>query len=206
MPMLITTLAFGWIGILLFLLLAIFLQVLSQKNEFALIHVLLIFIFTCWLPVAFSLVFFISGWTAEIGTLFCVLALIIFIIAMSLQTGHIVYSNKHSKDNKDLWEANDEWMMNLLSDPIEMIAGIFNWIGAIFIGAALLHNNHLFFAVIIFILSFQIFYCFALLFRTCLNYPPKVIQSIKPNSVILNLGLFLYYIVLLLFLMINHLA
>ncbi|MFT8312086.1 MAG: hypothetical protein ABF629_13055 [Sporolactobacillus sp.] len=204
--MLITTLAFGWIGVMLFLLLAVFLKMLTKKNEFALIHLLLIFIFTCWLPVAFSLVFFISGWAARIGTLFCVLALIIFIIAMALQTGQIVYSNKHSKENIDRWEANDEWMMSMLSDPIEMFAGIFNWVGAIFIGLSLLQNNHSFFAAIIFLLSIQLIYCFALLFRTCLNTPPKVIQSIKPNPMILNLGLFLYYIVLLMFLMINHSA
>lgn len=134
------------------------------------------------------------------------LALVIFIVAMALQTGHIVYSNKHSKENKDLWEANDEWMMNLLSDPIEMIAGIFNWIGAIFIGTALLQNNYPFFAAIIFLLSLQMIYCLALLFRTCVNAPPKWIQSIKPNSVVLNLGLFLYYIVLLLFLVIRDLV
>ncbi|MET1249964.1 hypothetical protein ABWW58_14385 [Sporolactobacillus sp. STCC-11] len=201
-----TTLAFGWVGVMLFLLLSIFLQSLLRKNEFALIHVLLIFIFTCWLPIAFSLAFFINGWAAKIGTLFCVLALIMFIIAMALQTGYIVYSNKHSKENKDLWEANDEWMMNLLSDPIEMIAGIFNWIGAIFIGTALLQNNYPFFAAIIFLLSLQLIYCLALLFRTCVNAPPKWIQSIKPNSVVLNLGLFLYYLILLLFLVIHHLT
>ncbi|MCQ2009805.1 hypothetical protein NOM01_07275 [Sporolactobacillus sp. STSJ-5] len=204
--MVVPTLAFGWIGVILFLLLAVFLKNLTQKNEFALIHVLLIFIFTCWLPVAFSLAFSINGWAAKIGTLFCVLALIMFIIAMSLQTGYIVYSNKHSKENKDLWEAKNEWMMNLLSDPIEMIAGIFNWIGAIFIGTSLLQNNHHFFAAVVFILSLQVIYCLALLFRTCLNTPPKWIQSIKPNSVVLNLGFFLYYSVLLLFVMIHHLT
>ncbi|MCL1631493.1 hypothetical protein M3N64_05960 [Sporolactobacillus sp. CPB3-1] len=204
--MFLSTILFGGLGILLFLLLAFLLPILSRNNEYALIHVFLIFIFASWLPVVFSCAFFLGDWAAKIGSLFGTVALIIFIVAMALQTGHIAYVNQHEEENEDLWASRDDWMMQMLSDPIELFAGIFFWLSALFVGVSLLNAHHSAFAAAVFVLSLQLPYCGVLLFRTCLNHPPKLLQRIKPNSVVLNLGLFLYLFVVLLFMLMNPLV
>ncbi|MCO7174982.1 hypothetical protein ACFP7A_04065 [Sporolactobacillus kofuensis] len=204
MTVIVTILAFGWTGIFLFFLLSIKVNGLAKKNEYALIHVLFILIFSSWLPIPLIFSILFAGWPAQIGALYGILSLSLFIIAMALQTGHIIYSNRHAHEQKKLWDNYDSWMMSMLSDPIEVIAGIFAWISAIFNAIALVHHNIGFTSIIIFLLSLQIIYCVALLLRSVLNSPPQWINSIKPNPYILNIGLFLYFLVILIRLTIDY--
>ncbi|MGY0692023.1 hypothetical protein ACW2QC_04420 [Virgibacillus sp. FSP13] len=90
------------------------------------------------------------------GTIFGLTYLIMLIITMGLQTGHIVHIVKQEQ-NKD-WEERSSWMMATLSGSFEGLTGVFKSIWTLFLGIAFWENDNFLLASLMFLFSLLFFY------------------------------------------------
>lgn len=94
--MLISTIILGWIGIVIFLIIVFTFQKLVKNNEFALIHNLMALMYAMWFPLPLTLYQLLNSELLQVGTIFGLVYLILLVITMTLQTGHITYIVKHN--------------------------------------------------------------------------------------------------------------
>ena len=96
-PIIISTLLLGWIGIILFLFLAVTFPKLAKNNEFGFIHILMAMMYAMWLPIPIALYEILHTASLKVGMIFGLVYLSMMIITISFQTGHIVHSEKVSQ-------------------------------------------------------------------------------------------------------------
>src|SRR5690625_2029760 len=109
---------FGWTGILLFLAIIFTFQRMAKKNEYAFLHLLMAVMYAMWLPLPFVLYQLLNSDTLLIGTVFGSTYLILLVVTMILQTGHIAFITKHNEDGA-ITDMLGGYMMATLSNPYE---------------------------------------------------------------------------------------
>ena len=190
--MLYPTILLGWVGILIFLIIIFSLRKLVKNNEYGLIHLLMAIMYAMWLPLPLALYFLLDVDTLIVGATFGFVYLMMLVMTMALQTGHIIYVSKKSDDSS----INPNHIMATLSNPFEALANVFKSIWALFLGISFWSIGATTMAVIMFISSSLIIYYLILAFNTSLVKPINVFSKVKSNTVVTNLETLLFFIVL----------
>ena len=132
----------GWLGVLLYLGLALSFQKLAKLNEYALIHLIMAILYALWLPLPIALYMLLPSEPLMTGMIFGLAYLFMLIITMALQAGHIAYIMKTPSQQ-------GEYMMATLSNPFEKLANLFKNIWALFLAIAfwtdgwrIVHGRH----------------------------------------------------------------
>lgn len=192
------TIILGWIGIVLFITLASTFQSLAKRNEFGLIHLIMAFMYAMWLPLPLALGKSLNEEFLIVGIIFGEVYLIMIIITMTLQTGHLVHSAKQ-ENNKELWEARVDWMMDTLTSPYEVFANIFNSVWAIFLAVAFWNEGNMVMGSIMSLFGLLVVYFIIILLNASLVRPIKFLSKIKPNPFVFNLETLLFFLTLMIY-------
>lgn len=194
-PIIISTLVLGWIGILLFVILAVTFPKLAKNNEFGFIHILMAFMYTMWLPIPITLYEILHTTSLKVGMIFGLVYLSMMIITMSLQTGHIVHSAKESQS-----QAISNHFMEILSGPFELMANIVKSIWVLFLAVAFWEQEYVMMANLMGIIGILIIYFVLLLIKESLLKPNKILNRIVGNPYFFNIEVFCLFVSLLIFL------
>lgn len=108
--MLISTLILGWFGVFLFLIILFSFRKMAANNEFAALHLIMALMYEMWLPLPITLYQLLDSELLLAGTILGLTYLLMLVITMTLQVGHISYISKHKIDHKQ-----GEYMMALFS-------------------------------------------------------------------------------------------
>jgi len=154
--------------------------------------------YAMWLPLPKILSEMLNNETLIVGEIFGVTYLIIMIITMSLQTGHLVYIEKQ-ENNKVIWEERNNWIMATFAGPLEVLANIFKCIWALFLAIAFLNNNNLLMGTFMLLFSSLIVYFLIILINQSLVKPLKFLSVIKSNPYFFNLETFLFFLILMIY-------
>ncbi len=196
--MLLTTTILGWIGIIMFLGIMLSYRWITRNNEFALLHILLAFMFAMWLPLPFTLVHILNVEYLRIGAIFGTVYLLMLVVTMTLQAGHIAFIEK-TNDGKEIPAVQGQYMMSTLSDPFEGLANIFKCIWGLFLALAFWQESERILAVSMFLFCLFIFYYLAITINTVLVKQVKLFSQVKANIYLTNLETFLFFLVLVIF-------
>lgn len=199
MKLLVSTMIFGWTGVILFLFLSFSYQKLAKSNEFALVHIVMAIMYATWLPLPFTLNHILKIEYLQIGTIFGIVYLLLLVSAMTLQAGHITFIVKEN-DNRGITDIQGEYMMFTLSNPLEATVNIFKCIWALFLALAFWNQNERIMAVIMLFFSFLIFYYLAIVLNTVMVKQMKLFSWVKQNIYFTNLETFSFFFVLLIYL------
>lgn len=194
--MVLSTVIFGWIGILIFLGILFTFQRLAINNEYAFLHLLMAIMYATWLPLPLVLYQWLDSDILLVGTVFGLLYLILIVIAMALQTGHIAYLTKHNEDGK-ITDALGNYMMATLSNPYESLLGVFKCIWAIFLGVTFWQNGELLMVGLMTLFGLFFFYYLFMMLDASLVTRVKLFAKVKPNPIIINLEVLFFFIILL---------
>lgn len=194
--MLVSTVVLGWAGIILFLILIGSLKKLSSKNEYAFIHLLIAFINVMWLPLPYSLYRILDSEILLVGTIFGTVYLLMLIITMAFQTGHIAFIVKNNQQNEISAEQGN-YMMATLSNPFEGMAGVLKSLWALFLAIGFWINNEELMAIIMAIFSILFIYYLFIVVDASLLKTVKFISSVKPNRYLINLEMISFFVILL---------
>ena len=200
--MLISTVILGWTGVLLFFIIAVSFQKMSKNNEFALMHFLMALMYALWLPLPLALNESLNSEYLQIGTIFGVAYLLMLVIAMILQTGHITYIAKNN-DDKAITDKHGEHMMTTLSNPFEGLVNVFKSIWALFLGIAYWNNDEMLMANVMFLFSLLGLYYLFIILDTILVTRVKLFSKMKPNPYVTNLETLLFFIILMSYISFN---
>ncbi|WP_404427132.1 hypothetical protein LG296_14955 [Ureibacillus chungkukjangi] len=193
--MLIPTIILGWIGILIFLIIIFTFQKMVKNNEFAFLHKLMALMYAMWLPLPLTLSQLLNSELLQVGTVFGIVYLIMLVITMALQTGHITFMVKHN-DDKSITEKIGDYMMATLSNPFEGLANVLKSIWALFLGITFCNSGEIFMGIIMFLFSLQIFYYLLIVLNTSLVKRIKFFSKAKANTFVINLETLFFFIVL----------
>ncbi|WP_051641018.1 hypothetical protein [Bacillus sp. MB2021] len=194
-PIIISTLVLGWIGIVLFVILAVKFPKLAKNNEFGFIHILMAFMYAMWLPIPITLYEILHTDSLKMGMIFGTVYLSMMIMTMSLQTGHIVHSEKVSQP-----QAISNHLMATLSGPFELMANILKSIWVIFLAVAFWKQQYVMMANLMGIIGILIIYFVLLLIKESLLKPNKILNRIAGNPYFFNIEVFFLFVSLLIFL------
>lgn len=201
--MIITTFIIGLIGILIFILILCSFQKLLANNESGFLHLLMSLMFLCWLPI--PLVVYVKMKSYDfllVGTIFGVLAIILYIVTMLLQAGHLSYSAKMQKRDVQLWENRDDWMLNgLLGGQVELMAGFLKGIWIIFLTICFYLSGQTLFFILGIVYSVLTFFYLSMLFDASVNKQISFLKKLKLNSIIINLDNASWFAILLIWIL-----
>lgn len=200
--MLISTIILGWIGILIFLIIALAFHILVKNNEFAFLHILMALMYAMWFPLPLALYQLLNSKLLQVGTIFGLVYLIMLVITMTLQTGHIAYIVKLN-DNKSITDKQGDYMMATLSNPFEGLANVFKSIWALFLGITFWSNGELLMANIMLLFSLLIFYYLFIVLDKSLKKRIKFFSKVKTNTVLINFETLFFFIVLMSYITFN---
>ncbi|MTI67993.1 MAG: hypothetical protein FH753_15530 [Firmicutes bacterium] len=158
--------------------------------------------FICWLPIPFVIYLELKTYNfLFIGALLGTVSLIIYIITMILQASHLSYSKGLAYENKDLWERNDDWMINgLLGSQVELLAGLLKGIWIIFLTLTFWLDGQIIFSIIGIVYSlFVVIYLLKLL-DTSLIREIKILKEFPINPLVINLETSSWFLILLIWL------
>ncbi|WP_440896908.1 hypothetical protein ACS127_02550 [Amphibacillus sp. Q70] len=193
--MLIPTIIMGWLGVLLFLIIAVTFPKMAKNNEFAFIHILMALMHGMWLPLPLTIYQLLNIELLQVGTLFGFVYLMLMVVTMTLQTGHIAYIVKQNDDQAIIDEYGN-YMMATLSNPFECLAMMFKCVWALFLGLSFLNSEEVLMAGLMFLFSLFFFYYLAIVIDTSLVKRVKFFSKVKPNTWIINLETMLFLIIL----------
>src|SRR5690625_829935 len=186
---------FGWTGILLFLAIIFTFQRMAKKNEYAFLHLLMAVMYAMWLPLPFVLYQLLNSDTLLIGTVFGSTYLILLVVTMILQTGHIAFITKHNEDGA-ITDMLGGYMMATLSNPYESLLGVFKCIWAISLGIAFWQNDEMIMASLMLLFGLLVFYYLFIMLDASLIKRVKLFAKVKPNPFIINLKTLFFFIIL----------
>jgi len=192
----------GILGIIIFVIIILIFQNLLKNNESGFLHLLMAFMFVCWLPIPVVTYIELKSYDfLLIGALLGMVSLIIYIVTMILQAGHLSYSAKISNEDSEFWRKSDEWMLNgILGGQVELLAGFLKGIWVIFFTIAFWLDGQILFAFISIMYSlFAIIYLLKLL-DTSLVRGIKIFKILPINSLIINLETSSWFFILLIWL------
>lgn len=191
--MLVSTIIMGWIGILIFIIIATTFQKMAKNNEFAFIHILMALMHAMWLPLPLAFDRLLNVEILQVGTIFGLAYLIMMVMTMTLQTGHIAYIVKQN-DDKAITDKYGNYMMATLSNPFEGLAMTFKCVWALFLGLSFFNSGEVLMAGLMFLFSLFFFYYLAIIIDTSLVKRMKPFSKVKPNPWIFNLETMLFFI------------
>ncbi|WP_425449321.1 hypothetical protein [Dethiothermospora halolimnae] len=196
----------GIIGVIIFITIVATFQKLLRKNESGFLHLLMCFMFICWLPIPFVIYLKMKAYSfLFIGALFGTLSLILYIITMIFQASHLSYSARVSYEDKELWRKNDDWMLNgLLGGQVELLAGFLKGIWVIILAVAFLIDGQIVFSIVSIIYSlFTVLYLLKLL-DTSLIREIRILKIISINTLVINLETSSWFLLLTIWLKIKQ--
>ncbi|MFD2045295.1 hypothetical protein ACFSTA_16545 [Ornithinibacillus salinisoli] len=200
--MLFSTMIIGWIGVLIFFVIVFTFQKMAKNKEFAFMHILMGLMYAMWLPLPLALYQLLNSELLQIGTIFGLTFLLMLVITMALQTGHITFIVKHN-DDKAITEKNADYMMATLSNPFESLAGVFKCIWAFFLGITFWNSGEMLMASLMFLFSLLFFYYLFIMLDTSLIKRVKLFSKVKPNPFIINLEALFFFIILMSYITFN---
>ncbi|NAP01739.1 hypothetical protein FRY77_38025 [Halomonas sp. MG34] len=129
--MLLSTVILGWIGIGVFVTILLTFMKLMKNKEQGLLHVVMGFMYAMWLPLPFALYFEQEQELLLTGSIFGFVYLLMLVITMGFQAGHIVHIVK--QEQSEIWEERATWMLDTFSSSYENLAGVFKSVWSIFL-------------------------------------------------------------------------
>ena len=192
--MLLSTIILGWLGILVFLIIIFSFRKMIKNNEYGLLHLLMAFMYALWLPLPLTLYYLLDLDTLLVGSIFGFVYLIMLVITMALQTGHIAYVIKHDGDASI--KVSNQNIMAMLSNPLEALANVFKSIWTLFLGISFWTMGETFIASIMFLSSYLVFYYMFLAINASLIKRISFLSKVKPNFIVTNLETFLLFSIL----------
>ncbi|MGF3073650.1 hypothetical protein ACQV2T_08940 [Facklamia sp. P13069] len=196
--MLFSTIIFGWIGILIFLLILFNFKKMTENNEYALLHLMQAIMYAMWLPLPFVLYQLLDSDILLVGSVFGSVYLILLVAGMALQTGHIAFLAKYNEDKK-ISDSQTNYMMATLSLPYEGLVNFFKCLWAIFLGLCFWQKGEGIMAVVMFLFGLFIFYYPIIILDASLVKSVKLFEKIKPNTVLVNVETFLFFLTLMVY-------
>ncbi|WP_112180386.1 hypothetical protein [Paraliobacillus zengyii] len=193
--MLISTMIIGWAGILIFLIIAFTFQKMVKNNEFAFLHILMALMYAMWLPLPLALYQLLNSELLQVGTIFGLAYLLMLVITMELQTGHITFIVKQN-DDMAIKDKQADYMMATLSNPFEGLSNVFKCIWALFLGITFWNSSEILMASLMFLYSLLLFYYLFIILDTSLIKRVKLFSKVKPNPFIINLETLFFSIIL----------
>ncbi|WP_262173646.1 hypothetical protein [Saccharococcus sp. Marseille-Q5394] len=200
--MLISTMILGWIGVLLYLIIIFTFKKMARSNEYAFLHLLMALMYAMWLPLPLALHQLIESDALLVGTVFGLAYLIMLVISMVLQTGHIAFISKCNEDYS-ITEKHTEYMMATFTKPFESLLGIFKSIWALFLAISFWQSDEYTTAIIMFLFGLFIFYYLLITLDASLVKRVKLLSKVKPNVVIVNLEIVAFFIILMSYVTLN---
>ncbi|SDJ80961.1 hypothetical protein [Sediminibacillus albus] len=191
--MLLSTVILGWIGILLFAIMAVTFIKLFQHNELGFLHILMALMYAMWLPLPAVLNQQINKDVLQAGMIFGVTYLIMMIVTMTFQAGHIVYITRNGKNSV---EEHNNHMMETLSNPFELLANIFKSLWALFLTIAFWQSNNFLMAGLMLLFSLIGFY---FLIDRSLVKRIKFLEKFKPNPYLFNVETLCFFLILMVY-------
>ncbi|RIW32000.1 hypothetical protein D3H55_14050 [Bacillus salacetis] len=201
--MLIATLTFGWIGIGIFLLIVFSLRSLLKNNEYGFLHMLMAVMYSMWLPLPFFLTEILTYEALRIGMIFGLLYLIMMVVTMAMQTGHIVHIAREEK-TASAHEERSNHIMATLCGPFELLANIFKCIWAFFLVLAFWDNDMKMFAGVMLIFVMFIFYFLILLVNNSLNKPLKLFEKVVSNPYVFNIETICFFLTIIIYITVQQ--
>ncbi|MTI71871.1 MAG: hypothetical protein FH751_16605 [Firmicutes bacterium] len=200
-----TTFFIGVLGIIISIIIVSTFQRLLKNNESGFLHLLMCFMFICWLPIPLVTYFELKTYNfLFIGALLGTVSLVLYIITMILQASHLSYSNRLAYENKELWRRNDDWMLNgLLGSQVELLAGLLKAIWIIFLTLTFWLDGQIVISIIGIAYSlFGIIYLLKLL-DTSLIREIKILKEFPINPLVINLETTSWFLIILIWLRIT---
>ncbi|WLD94077.1 hypothetical protein [Alkalihalobacillus sp. AL-G] len=192
----------AWIGLLLYLALFFSFRFLVQRNENALLHLWLAFIFTLFLPVHLLLVRNVQSEITLVATLFGVLYILVLIVTMALQTGHLSYSLKQT-ERKELWDERDRWIMHgMLGDGFEPFAGVIMNVWLLLLSLAFFESGETIMGLLTALLGLFIIRNFVILLNNT-RAKTRKLKWFQMNPIITNLHTLISFTILIVWLTIS---
>ncbi|MDY7043571.1 hypothetical protein RVS70_05070 [Virgibacillus sp. M23] len=185
----------GWLGILIYLFLIFTANKLEKNGETALLHLIICFVFIFFTPLPLYLSFNNHNPIFWLSSIFVYLFLIMIIITMALQVGHLSYSNKQL--NNDKWQERDNWMIHgMLGDVFESIVNVVFHIWILLLAIGFFIEDEFVMAAIMTVFSLFIIRNLFILLNVVIKKPMRLFQIFKMNSVITTLETFIFFVVL----------
>ena len=201
--MLLPTIILGWLGILIFLIIISSFQKMMRNNEYGLLHMLMAFMYALWLPLPLTLYYLLDLDVLLVGTVFSLVYLIMLVITMTLQTGHITYIVKHNAENS-ITNSHTNYIMATLSNPFEAMANVFKSMWALFLGITFWTIGETLIASFMFLCSLFIFYYLCLAINSSLIKRMALFSKVKSNTVLTNLETLLFFGALMIYITFNN--
>jgi len=189
--MYLTTVIFGWIGVFIFLMLIFTYQRMARNNEYAFLHLVMAIMYAMWFPLPLVLHQLLDSDILLVGTIFGLVFLIMLVISMTFQTGHIVFLLKHNDDS--IPDRHGDYMMSTLSNPFESLAGVFKSIWAIFLAIVFWQNNEIVMAGLMMLFGLFIFYYLFIALDASLVKRVPLFSKFKPNMFLVNIETLLFF-------------
>ncbi|GEL77606.1 hypothetical protein [Tenuibacillus multivorans] len=197
--MLLSVVILSWVGIIIYLVIFLSFQKLAKNNEFAFLHLLMVFMYALWLPLPIALNQSLDSGMLKVGTIFGLVYLIMLVISMSLQTGHISYLVKYNEDQV-ISEDHGKYMMTTLSNPFEGIANVFKSVWALCLAITFWKTDETLMALLMFLFSLLMVYFLLLVLKEAIVKPANWLSKIKTNPYIVNLETFSFFVIIIMFL------
>lgn len=202
--MVLSTIIIGALGLLIFFIIIISYVKLLKRNESGFLHLLMTFMYICFLPIPITIHYLMNNQTLLIGTVFGVLSILLLIITMIFQASHLSFSARHSKENEKLWKENDLWMMQgLLGSQVELLAYVLKGIWIISLTILFWISHELVFAILGTLYSFTTIVYFFMLIDNSLLKEIALFKKLKFNFIIINLELLIWIIIMLIWIIIQ---
>lgn len=201
--MLISAIILGWIGVLVFIIIISIYKLMVKNNEFALLHLFMTFMYAMWLPVPIALSKLFKSEILNIGAIFGFVYILMLVITMAFQIGHIASISKHNGDQL-ITNQQANYMMRTLSNPFEGIANVFKCMWSIFLAITFWNNGELLMASIMGLFSLLLFYYLLIVIDTSLVKQLKYISKLKSNFYFTNLETLLFFIILISYMTFNY--
>lgn len=196
--MIFSSLLLGWFGIFIFLIIIFTHQKMINHNEHAFLHLLMAFMYAMWFPLPVVLYHLLDSDLLLVGTVFGSVYLILLVIGMALQTGHIIFLMKHN-NNEAITTIQGNYIMELLSNPFEGLANVFKCIWAIFLGITFWQHEEMLMAYLMFLFALFIFYYLFIILDASLIRRVKLFSKVKPNVFLVNIETMLFILTLMIY-------
>jgi hypothetical protein len=193
----------GWLGIVIFIIIGVTFRKLILKNEFALLHLLMALMYGMWLPLPIALDELLDTQLLQNGMIFGFVYLLMIVMTMALQTGHIAYVVKQNNDEA-VSDQHANNIMATLSFPFEGIANVFKSLWALCLSITFWVSGENGMGIIMSAYSLLTFYYLINVLNACLVKEIKLFSNIKPNPIVTNIETFLFFLVLMIYISFNQ--
>jgi hypothetical protein len=186
---------FGWLGILVYLIVLFTANQLQKNGETALLHLLICLAFVFFTPLPLYLILSNHSQFFVISSVFGFLFLIMIITTMALQVGHLSYSN--NQDKSDKWEDRDNWMIHgMLGDVFESVVNVIFHIWILLLAVGFIIEKKYVIGILMAIFSLLIIRSLGILFNVVVKKPISFLRNFKLNPIVTTLETILFFLVI----------